>query len=194
MITIDNKTYRNIQEQVQKNKEDIAAFKSAEAVIADFGITVLGHVNTVEEIPSSSYTYGNAYLVGTETPYDIYIYTRTDVEGEGEFINLGPLAVEGPKGDQGEQGPEGPQGQRGSQIYAGTDSPTSTGAAQDGDIYIRTGSTSNAGQLFRYEDNDWKYKGSVRGPQGPQGTQGLMGPRGYTGDVGPKGDKGDPGQ
>lgn len=35
MITVNNKQYRNLEEQVQKNKEDIARYHEVDQVLAD---------------------------------------------------------------------------------------------------------------------------------------------------------------
>lgn len=58
---------------------------------------------------------GDTYGIGTEAPYDIYIYS--DTEG---WVNNGQL--QGPQGEQGIQGPagiEGPQGPAGEGVPAG---------------------------------------------------------------------------
>ena len=147
MFVIDDKTYRNIQEQVQKNKEDIAAWTNIQFTLDSFGITVLGVVDSAEDIPEDEYSYGDAYLVGTEEPYDIYIFTRN---GEsGEFINMGPLSIVGP------QGPQGPKGDKGDQGIQGV--PGQNGA---------TGATGAQGPQGP--------KGET-GAQGPQGIQGPQG-------------------
>lgn len=99
MFEIDGKVFRNIQEQVQKNKSDIAAIRNVETVLNEFGVTVLGKLDTEAEIPEGTYNYGDAYLIGTEEPYDMYIYTRDDADGS--FINIGPLNIVGPSGPAG---------------------------------------------------------------------------------------------
>ena len=71
MFEVDGKVFRNIQEQVQKNKSDIAAWSNIEFTLNNMGITVLGRVDTESDIPEGTYSYGDAYLVGTEEPYDI---------------------------------------------------------------------------------------------------------------------------
>lgn len=99
MYKLDGKTVRNIQEQVQKNMSDIAAIKNLEFTINAFGITVLGRVDTEEDIPEGTYNYGDAYLVGTTTPYDMCVFTRDD--GDGEFLNIGAVSMVGPQGPAG---------------------------------------------------------------------------------------------
>ena len=108
MFTLNEKTYRNLQEQVLKNKEDIAYHYSIDRVLADFGIRVIGRVDTPEEIenqpiPAGGYQYGDAYAVGAlNSVYDYYIYTRPfEGETENQWFNIGALQIEGPVGPQG---------------------------------------------------------------------------------------------
>lgn len=72
--------------------------------------------------------------------------------------------------------------------YVGTSIPTGTDY-REGDMYLNT----NNGNVYRYSNNLWSYRGNIRGPVGPRGDQGIMGPSGPRGPVGQKGDKGDPG-
>lgn len=147
MIEINDKVYRNIQEQVQKNKSDIAAFKNIQFTLNNMGITVLGHVDSESDIPEAEYQYGDAYVVGTEEPYDIYIFTRDDADGS--FINMGPLGIVGPQGPKGDKGDKGDTGATGAQGPAG----------QDG----ATGAQGPQGPQ------------GIQGIQGPQGIQGVQG-------------------
>ena len=100
MITINNKEYRNIVEQVLKNKEDIARHYAIDRVIAEVGIKVMGQLDSEDNLPETppggAEAWGEAYLVGAEEPYDIYVWTRP-----GEWFNIGALNI------QGKQGPEG---------------------------------------------------------------------------------------
>lgn len=68
------------------------------------GIKVIGVVPTAEDIPEGTYEYGDAYMVGTETPYDMYIYTRADgnVHTEGYWFPIGKFPMPGPKGPKGD--------------------------------------------------------------------------------------------
>lgn len=66
------------------------------------GIKVVGHVDALP-IPDSDYEYGDAYTVGTATPYDMWIYTRADATHPQDYwFNVGKFPAPGP------QGPEGP--------------------------------------------------------------------------------------
>ena len=67
------------------------------------GIRVIGVIDALP-IPEGTYEYGDAYMVGTETPYDMYIYTRPDgeVHTEGYWFPIGKFPMPGPKGDKGD--------------------------------------------------------------------------------------------
>lgn len=173
MITIDNKTYRNIQEQVEKNKQDIAAWSSIELTLNNFGIKVLGRVDYVSDIPQATYEYGDAYLVGLNEPYNVYIYTRTDGD-VGMFINMGPLNIVG------QQGPEGPQGPAGKDGYApvvryGNGLPVVEPTDKKGYIYI----DQQTSRLYTF-NGGWNFVINMQGPKGDQGNQGIQGATGTT--------------
>ena len=77
----EKKLYLNIQEQVEKNKDDIRFILEEEGVLNEFGIKVIGQEESVEDIPSvadykeehEDWDYGDAYAIGTEDPYYLYI-------------------------------------------------------------------------------------------------------------------------
>lgn len=194
MITIDNKTYRNLQEQVLKNMEDIQDIREADRVLADFGIRVLGHYNTYNELiaalPEETYTgdFGDCYTIGYEIPYDYFIFTRTTVTTKkGIWFNIGRFPQPGPQGAQGIQGPQGPQGPQGSALLSGIGAPSSEGI--ENQLYLNT----NTYGLYKYANGAWTIVGNIRGvagPQGLQGPQGATGPQGAQGPQGPRGDVG----
>lgn len=67
------------------------------------GIRVIG-VKEALPIPEGTYEYGDAYMVGTEPPYDMYIYTRPDgkVHTEGYWFPIGKFPMPGPQGPKGD--------------------------------------------------------------------------------------------
>ena len=67
------------------------------------GIKVIGHIDALP-IPEGTYEYGDAYMVGTKTPYDMYIYTRPDgaVHTEGYWFPVGKFPMPGPQGPKGD--------------------------------------------------------------------------------------------
>lgn len=190
MLTIDGKQYRNLEEQVRKNKEDIQSIRDASEILNAFGIKVVGQVDTNDKLPNPteySGEYGDAYLVGTETPYDYYIFTRpNDTHITAYWLNIGEFPLAGPQGPVGAQGLKGDKGD-GSKWYAGTQNPTII--AEVNDQYLNT----TNGSVFSYSSSGWTRIGNIRGPQGIQGIQGNQGIQGSIGPVGPQGERGDVG-
>ena len=68
------------------------------------GVRVVGVAATEADIPEGTYEYGDAYEVGTEPPYDLYIYTRPDgnVHTEGYWFPIGKFPMPGPQGPKGD--------------------------------------------------------------------------------------------
>ena len=67
MLQFGNKEFRNLEEQVEKNAQDIQDFKDGNQTIAEFGITVVGILTTAAELPAQGENYGDAYLIGSQT-------------------------------------------------------------------------------------------------------------------------------
>ena len=67
------------------------------------GIKVIGVIDALP-IPAGTYEYGDAYMVGTEPPYNMYIYTRPDgeVHTEGYWFPVGKFPMPGPQGPKGD--------------------------------------------------------------------------------------------
>ena len=194
MITIDNKQFRNLEEQVLKNKDDIGNLIASGGVLDEFGIKVVGNVDKLADLPSVAeyktahidWEYGDAYAIGTSAPYDMYILTRADETHTSDYwFNIGQFPAPGPKGDKGDTGATGSQGTRGS-IWNTSNRPSS---ALVNDQYL-----DKNGQVYQYNGNSWDATVSIRGPQGIQGNIGPVGPQGAQGIQGPKGNTGDPGQ
>lgn len=202
MLTVDNVQYRNLKEQVAKNQEDIKYILEEEGVLNEFGIKVIGQVETADDLPdASTYTgeYGDAYAVGTETPYDLYIYTREFSGTSGpHWFSIGQFPVQGPTGATGATGATGPQGQRGSMWFYGTAAPTaSAGDYEVGDYYICTAPVTGSlisGYVYYFNGSSWTRTGSILGPQGPQGIQGIQGEQGEQGIQGLQGPQGEAGK
>lgn len=205
MLTVENKTYRNLQEQVYKNAQDILNFKYGEGVLNQFGIKVIDQVNSIADLPTvQNYIqsqealgreldelYGDAIAVGATTPYTLYIFTRafSGIE-EPEWFSIGQFPVAGPQGQQGVQGPVGPQGDRGSTWTILPNNPTTTSGYQNGDSFLN----SATGDVYFFNGNSWIRQGNIRGQQGIQGVQGIQGPTGPQGPVGLTGPAGPAGQ
>ena len=145
---------------------------------------------------------GDAYGVGTEEPYDIYIFDGIT----GEFINNGPL--QGAKGETGERGPQGiqgPKGDPGKDGAKGADGlPGKDGAdgapGKDGtngrDGVTFTPSMSDGGDLSWTNDGGKANPKTVnlKGPKGDTGARGPAGADGAKGDTGPEGPRGPQGE
>lgn len=156
MLTIGNEELRNLEEQVEKNKDDILFILEQEGVLNQFGIKVVGQIDTAASLPAPAIyagDYGDAYAVGTEPPYDLYIWTRANGTHPNDYwFNIGKFPVPGPAGKDGAQGAPGPRGLTGPQGIQG--------------IPGKDGAQGNPG---------------ATGPQGIQGIQGPMGPQGPAG-------------
>lgn len=156
MLTIGNEELRNLEEQVEKNKDDILFILEQEGVLNQFGIKVVGQIDTAASLPAPAIyagDYGDAYAVGTVTPYDLYIWTRANGTHPSDYwFNIGKFPVPGPAGKDGAQGPQGERGLTGPQGIQG--------------IPGKNGAQGNPG---------------ATGPQGIQGIQGPMGPQGPAG-------------
>ena len=202
MITIGDREFRNLEEQVRRNQDDIKYILEEEGVLNQFGIKVIGQVDTQGELPDASTyegEYGDAYAVGTQPPYEMYIYTR-EFSGETgpQWFNIGefpaPSTVPGPAGAV---GPTGPTGTRGSTWSTGT-FPSMSGR-EENDMFLNT-STGDVLQLQKSSTGgtvgglSWITVTNIRGPQGIQGPQGIVGPQGPQGVQGPKGETGPAGQ
>ena len=120
MFKYDGKEFRNLQEQVEKNKNDILYILEQEGVLNEFGIKVVGEVESISDLPSTdseefaALEYGDTYAVGTEEPYNLYIKTRANGTHPTDYwFSLGVFPLPGPQGPQGPQGEQGPQGPQG---------------------------------------------------------------------------------
>mgnify|MGYP003288257556 CR=1 FL=1 len=129
MLKYDGKEFRNLEEQVLKNKSDIEYLFDSQGVLNEFGIKVVGVVTSEEYLPASADDYGDAYAVGVDTPYELFIWTRANnVHPNDYWFNIGEFPLQGPQGpvgprgatgEQGERGIQGPQGVQGIQGIAG---------------------------------------------------------------------------
>ena len=70
----DNKTYRNLQQQVAENMNNIAELQVKIQGLDQDVINVSYIVDTVEDLASISATQGMVVAVGTDKPYELYVY------------------------------------------------------------------------------------------------------------------------
>ena len=174
MLEYNGKEFRNLEDQVGYLTN---AFHSGK-LINELGIRVLGVFNdltTAKETIRPPYEYGDAFEIGTQKPYNLYIYTR-NIE---DFFDFGPFPAPGPKGDLG----PAPSIQINANVTNTTGTPEAT--------VTKTGTDEAPTFNFTFKN--------IKGERGREGMQGVQGPRGYPGSMGPvgprgyKGDKGDVG-
>ena len=189
MLQFGNKEFRNLEEQVEKNAQDIQDFKDGNQTIAEFGITVVGVLATADELPAQGENFGDAYLIGTATPYDMRVWTRDVANSTAKWVDLGAFPLQGPKGDKGDIG---------SVITVGSGEPLNNPTSAN-NFYINTVTgywynsvPTDTGYMWHLGFTLKGQKGD-RGEQGKQGVQGLTGPQGKTGPIGPQGPKGNTG-
>lgn len=158
MLEFGNREFRNLQEQVGKNKEDIATLKSGIKIsYTVMDLTELNPLITEENV--GKYVY-------LKTPKLLYLITRRANEGL-IATNLGeyPAVAKGEKGDDGENGE---QGERGTGIYGVGTSLPSADAYKEGDFYLLAN-----GNIYKKIIDKWIHQCSIQGPQGIQGPEGT---------------------
>lgn len=190
MLKFNGLEFRNLEEQVGKNTQDIQDFKDGNQTIAEFGITVLGVVENASQIPAQGQNYGDAYLVGYSAPYDMRVWTRDVANNTAKWVDLGQFPLAGPKGDKGPIG---------SIITDGKGVPASIPSSVN-DYYIDrdtgywyTVRKTSSGALVWEASFSLKGEKGERGERGLQGLKGDKGDKGDTGPIGPTGAKGDKG-
>ena len=188
-ITIDNKTYRNLQEQVLYLTKVVSEG-------TDIVKTIQGQVSGANDLPSpTSLANGTTYAVGTKAPFEYYVTIN------GKWVDIGQYPYPGPAGEDGENGNSiFISNQKGltehstqidsTTLYNPLNLPITAGTLIIGgdstpmvfSVTTKVGTTLTI--AYRY------ILGGTPGPIGPQGPTGPIGPQGPTG---PKGDQGIPG-
>ena len=197
-IRIENKVFRNLQQQVDYLTE-----------LVNQGVDVIknvkGIVANASQLPDvASVAIGTTYAVGTSKPYEYYVAVN------GKWVDLGEFPYQGPKGTDGKDG---------NSIWVsnqvGVNSNTSI--IDINTIYNPDGLTITAGNLLIGGDTvpllfaidsvgtatvNVTYRCNFSGPQGekgnkgdkgdigPTGAEGAVGPTGATGAMGPTGPTG----
>lgn len=181
--------YLNLQQQVGKNKKEIEELWSTKFALERAGVRVVGEETSASNLPNPiTYPgeYGDAYLVGAEPPFDMYVFTQPSVgETNNKWLNLGQFPAQGPQGTQGPEGPQGPQGDASNWRF-GTVNPSILDTDRIHDGYLNT----TTGMVYEFDGERWIAIGSIRGPQGVQGPKGETGPKGEMGIKGDTGERG----
>lgn len=155
------------------------------------GFVIKGTVPNTGSLPSNA-GIGDAWGVGANAPYDIYIFDGSEwvnygaIQGpQGETGPQGPQGVEGPQGPQGNIGPQGPQGIQGpvgpqGKGFVITGTVTSVEdlpeGVEDGTAY-GVGTTGSY-DAYIYQNGEWINYGNIKGPKGDTGPQGAPGTNG----------------
>lgn len=195
----------NLEKQVQKNKDDIEYIINQEGALNQFGLKVVGQVDTIGDMPTvqaykesnPNWEYGDAFMVGASTEEAtvvdvdkavLLVLTRANTVYPNDFwMNLGEFPKPGPVGPQGKQGEQGIQGVKGIGVMSGSSNPTASAPATT--TYIN----ATTGDVFVYSGQQWDKIGNIKGatgsvgPTGPQGKTGPIGQTGATGAQGPRG-------
>lgn len=193
IITKNGDVLRNLEEQVAENKRLILAHYDIDRVLADVGITVVGDAlqTPPDVLGLKGVKWGEAYPVGYEPPYDYYVWSRPTPNEEdvtnGEWFNIGPLAIPGPRGFAGPQGFQGPRGES-TRWYVG-DNPNQVTSPAENDLFLDAVSAD----VYQYKNGVWAAITNIRGNRGATGATGLTGPQGIQGEQGPQGEPGLPG-
>lgn len=175
MLKYGNKEFRNLEEQVRQNKDDIARHYAQDRVLADFGIKIVGQVDTPAELPDpATYegNYGDAYAVGPAAPYTYYIWTRANnVSPIDYWFDFGEISIVGPQGPKGDT-IIGPKGNPGNRWFVGSNPPTG-GGYNIGDMYLNP----TTGEVRRYQqlsvgNYGWATVGNIKGATGAPGPRG----------------------
>ena len=169
-IRIDNKVYRNLQQQVKFLTE---MYNNGMSIT-----NIDGTVDDVSKLPDiNSVQSGTIYTVGTNKPYEYYAALNGKWVDLGEFPYKGPQGAPGPIGPTGTAGatgaigPTGPQGATGPTGATGAVGPTGPLGGPTGP----TGATGAVGPTGAT---------GIIGPTGPQGATGATGAVGPTGPAG----------
>ena len=184
MIEINNKRWRNLQEQV-------AWLTAMIGQATDVVKNIYGTVADAASLPSAStFSNGTTFAVGAASPYEYYVAIN------GSWLDIGTFPLEGPAGTDGEDG---------NSIFITSQATTSgTTAIPAATIYNPDSLTIHAGDMiFSEEGNVFAVTGPNSLPgynvvyrcnvQGPQGATGATGPAGADGAPGAPGADGAPG-
>lgn len=182
---IDKKKFMTLENTVALLVDAVNQHYDVDRVLSDFGITVVGRVSYVGDIPNfydNNYTgnYGDAYLVSVNSnglpPYDVWIWTRyvgaeTEDPPIGQWLNLGPLVIAGPPGEtiKGDKGDPGDS----TRWYISTYLPIS-GNYTDGDMLLLKGGDCYCYDSTQSVNYGWGYPiVNISGPIGTPGKDGI---------------------
>jgi hypothetical protein len=193
MIVYNNKEYRNLVEQVQKNKADIEDWNSKEDTLANFGIRIIGKVASEDKLPEiidsegkQVYDYGDAFMVGSDedVDYEYFVCTRPTTEvSVAHWQDIGSLSIIGPQGAKGDEG-----------ASVSAAHVVGYGEAQIEQDGMSMTKTTNVTKLTKTDGTSTQFTIYAFGKNGDKGDQGIQGEKGEKGDKGEKGEQGPQGE
>ena len=184
MIVYNNKEYRNLVEQVQKNKADIEDWQSKQETLANWGIRIVGQIESESDLPEDyEGEYGDAYQVGTgdNAKYFAWIRPTTEV-AKDHWMDMGSLSIAGPQGPAGDS-------IESIKFVSSESKVVPDGGRQTNNTIRVTMSDSRTIDFTVRAYGDKGDKGD-KGDVGAQGVPGAKGDKGDKGDVGPQGEMG----
>ena len=176
-ITINDKVFRNLQEQVGYLTDEYKALLKQ--------LPYNGPYASTDDIPEDELVDRGVYLIGTDS-YKIYKYD----ESTEDFTDLGYFGAKGDKGDTGATGATGAAGEKGDKGATGEAAGFGTpviNVTTVTPVEPATGTVTASG-----DDTEKVFTFDFEIPQGLQGDKGDKGDKGDTGAKGEKGDTGDP--
>lgn len=193
MIVYNNKEYRNLVEQVQKNKADIEDWNSKEDTLANFGIRIIGKVASEDKLPKiidsegkQVYEYGDAFMVGSDedADYEYFVCTRPTTEvSVAHWQDIGSLSIIGPQGAKGDEG-----------VSVSAAHVVGYGESQVEQDGLSMTKTTNITKLTKTDGSSTEFTIYAFGKNGDKGDQGIQGEKGEKGDKGEKGEQGPQGE
>lgn len=129
-LTYDNKTYRNLSEQVEYLSERLRQY-TGDPLPA---FNLKGKVALYTELPDvTTVENGTTYAVGIISPFQYWSAL------DGQWVNLGKFPLPGPTGAKGETGPQGETGPKGDKGDAGAQGPQGIPGKDGKDGFTPTG-------------------------------------------------------
>ena len=163
--------------------------------LASWGIKVIDQIPDEQGLgsyPTENLEYGDAIAVGTQPPYEFWIWTRPDaLHDTAYWFPYGQISIVGPAGPPG-VGIKGDTGES-TTWYTGEGAPAEF--YEDRSMYLDV----NSGNVYQQLNGDWALQTNIKGPQGV----GKQGPKGdpfeysdFTSEqlASLKGERGEPGE
>ena len=183
MLKYGNRELRNLEDQVEKNAQDIEDFKNGNQTIAEFGIYVVGILASVDDLPAQGENFGDAYLIGSQPPYDMHVWTRDVANNTAKWVDLGAFPLKGDKGDKGDIG---------SVIRVDSGEPLNNPTSLY-DFYLDSITGYWYAPYLNETGYGWLKVFTLKGEKGDRGLQGIQGVQGVPGVQGKPGAIGDTG-